>query len=219
MGGKKATPDQNAQAVILREAGYTIPAIAHQLEISVSTAQRILKANKTVAGATQQKLISKAREDMLNAAFALEKVQLIAASLVMDDLSISHQIRNKLSMAIEQLDVTDITSFRALAASATALKLTQDVGRRALPLERMEMALDVEEMPELRIHIMTEYDVAKLRAEQRKEDAEQNGDAEAIEGELETLSWLESKEDEAWNERLAVDDDDIVCEGFDSEVT
>lgn len=219
MGGKKATPDQNAQAVILREAGYTIPAIAHQLEISVSTAQRILKANKTVAGATQQKLIAKAREDMLNAAFALEKVQLIAASLVMDDLSISHQIRNKLSMAIEQLDVTDITSFRALAASATALKLTQDVGRRALPLERMEMALDVEEMPELRIHIMTEYDVAKLRAEQRKEDAEQNGDAEAIEGELETLSWLESKEDEAWNERLAVDDDDIVCEGFDSEVT
>lgn len=219
MAGKKATPDQNAQAVILREAGYTIPAIAHQLEISVSTAQRILKANKTVAGATQQKLISKAREDMLNAAFALEKVQLIAASLVMDDLSISHQIRSKLSMAIEQLDVTDITSFRALAASATALKLTQDVGRRALPLERMEMALDVEEMPELRIHIMSEYDVAKLRAEQRKEDAEQNGDAEAIEGELETLSWLESKEDEAWNERLAVEDDDIVCEGFDSEVT
>ncbi|MDR9754882.1 helix-turn-helix domain-containing protein [Pseudomonas sp. SZMC_28357] len=219
MAGKKATPDQNAQAVILREAGYTIPAIAHQLEISVSTAQRILKANKTVAGATQQKLIAKAREDMLNAAFALEKVQLIAASLVMDDLSISHQIRSKLSIAIEQLDVTDITSFRALAASATALKLTQDVGRRALPLERMEMALDVEEMPELRIHIMTEYDVAKLRAEQRKEDAEQNGDAEAIEGELETLSWLESKEDEAWNERLAVEDDDIVCEGFDSEVT
>ena len=219
MAGKKATPDQNAQAVILREAGYTIPAIAHQLEISVSTAQRILKANKTVAGATQQKLIAKAREDMLNSAFALEKVQLIAASLVMDDLSISHQIRSKLSMAIEQLDVTDITSFRALAASATALKLTQDVGRRALPLERMEMALDVEEMPELRIHIMSEYDVAKLRAEQRKEDAEQNGDAEAIEGELETLSWLESKEDEAWNERLAVEDDDIVCEGFDSEVT
>jgi predicted transcriptional regulator len=219
MAGKKATPDQNAQAVILREAGYTVPAIAHQLEISVSTAQRILKANKTVAGATRQKLIAKAREDMLNAAFALEKVQLIAASLVMDDLSISHQIRSKLSMAIEQLDVTDITSFKALAASATALKLTQDVGRRALPLERMEMALDVEEMPELRIHIMSEYDVAKLRAEQRKEDAEQNGDAEAIEGELETLSWLESKEDEAWNGRLAVEDDDIVCEGFDSEVT
>ena len=219
MAGKKVTPDQNAQAVILREAGYTIPAIAHQLDISVSTAQRILKANKAVAGATQQKLIAKAREDMLNAAFALEKVQLKAASLVMDDLAISHQIRSKLSMAVDQLDPGDIASLRALAASATALKVTQDVYRRALPLERMNMALDVEEMPELRIHIMTDYDVAKLRAEQRREDAEQNGDAEAIEGELETLSWLESKEDEAWNERLAVEDDDIVCEGFDSEVT
>lgn len=60
MAGKKATPDQNAQAVILREAGYTIPAIAHQLTLSVSTTQRILKANTAVAGATQQKLIAKA---------------------------------------------------------------------------------------------------------------------------------------------------------------
>ena len=219
MAGKKATPDQNAQAVILREAGYTIPAIAHQLSLSVSTTQRILKANTAVAGATQQKLIAKAREDMLNAAFALEQVQMKAASLVMDDLAISQQIRSKLSMAVDQLDPGDIASLRALAASATTLKLTQDVYQRALPLERMNMALDVEEMPELQIHIMTEFDVAKLRAEQRKEDAEQNGDTEAIEGELETLSWLESKEDEAWNERLAVEDDDIVCEGFDSEVT
>lgn len=219
MPGKKATPDQSTQAVILREAGYTIPAIAHQLDLSVSTAQRILKANKTVAGATQQKLIAKAREDMLNAAFALEQVQMKAASLVMDDLAISQQIRSKLSMAVDQLDPADIASLRALAASATTLKLTQDVYRRALPLERMNMALDVEEMPVLQIQIMNDYDVAKLRAEQRREDAEQNGDAEAIEGELETLSWLESKEDEAWNERLAGEDDDIVCEGFDSEVT
>lgn len=219
MAGKKATPDQNAQAIILREAGYTIPAIAHQLEISVSTAQRILKANKTVAGATQQKLIAKAREDMLNAAFALEKVQMKAASLVMDDLAISQQIRSKLSMGIDLLDPADIASLRALAASATTLKLTQDVYQRALPLERMNMALDVEEMPELQIRIMTEYDVAKLRAEQRREDAEQNGDAEAIEGETETIRWLESKEDEAWNKRLADEDDDIVIEGFDGEVT
>ena len=219
MAGKKATPDQNAQAVILREAGYTIPAIAHQLTLSVSTTQRILKANTAVAGATQQKLIAKAREDMLNAAFALEQVQMKAASLVMDDLAISQQIRSKLSMAVDQLDPGDIASLRALAASATTLKLTQDVYQRALPLERMNMALDVEEMPELQIRIMTEYDVAKLRAEQRREDAEQNGDAEAIEGETETIRWLESKEDEAWNKRLTDEDDDIVIEGFDSEVT
>ena len=219
MAGKKATPDQNAQAVILREAGYTIPAIAHQLSLSVSTTQRILKANTAVAGATQQKLIEKAREDMLNAAFALEQVQMKAASLVMDDLAISQQIRSKLSMAVDLLDPADIASLRALAASATTLKLTQDVYQRALPLERMNMALDVEEMPELQIHIMTEFDVAKLRAEQRREDAEQNGDAEAIEGETETIRWLESKEDEAWNKRLTDEDDDIVIEGFDSEVT
>lgn len=219
MPGKKATPNQSAQAVILREAGYSIPAIALQLEISVSTAQRILKTNKAVAGATQQNLITKAREDMLNTAFALDKVQLIAASLVIDDLAISQQIRSKLSMAVEQLDLTDPASFRALAASATTLKLTQDVQRRALPLEKMNMALDVEEMPVLQIHLMTDFDVAKLRAEQRRVDAEQKGDAEGMEDELETLRYLESKEEEAWNETLVNEEDDIVLLGFDSEMT
>jgi DNA invertase Pin-like site-specific DNA recombinase len=54
MSGKKATPDQSTQAVILREAGYTLPAIATRLELSISTVQRILKTNKAVAGASTQ---------------------------------------------------------------------------------------------------------------------------------------------------------------------
>lgn len=70
MPGTKKTPDQNAQAVILREAGYTLPAIASRLNISVSTVQRILKSNKAVAGASTKALIERAREEMLNTEFA-----------------------------------------------------------------------------------------------------------------------------------------------------
>lgn len=213
MSGKKATPDQNTQAVILREAGYTLPAIAARLELSISTVQRIVKTNKAVAGTSTQALVEKAREEMLNAAYALEQVQRTAAALVLDDLAISQQIRAKLSECVDQIDPADSGALRALAASATTLKLTQDVTRRALPLEKLNMALDIEELPELQIHIMSEYDVAKMRAEQRREEAEINGDGEAMEDEIETLHWLEHRQDQQ-NKTLMLDKDDIITEYF-----
>lgn len=213
MSGKKATPDQNTQAVILREAGYTLPAIAARLELSISTVQRIVKTNKAIAGASTQALVEKAREEMLNAAYALEQVQRTAAALVLDDLAISQQIRAKLSECVDQIDPADSGALRALAASATTLKLTQDVTRRALPLEKLNMALDIEELPELQIHIMSDYDVAKMRAEQRREEAEINGDGEAMEDEIETLHWLEHRQDQQ-NKTLMLDNDDIITEYF-----
>lgn len=213
MSGKKATPDQNTQAVILREAGYTLPAIAARLELSISTVQRIVKTNKAIAGASTQALVEKAREEMLNAAYALEQVQRTAAALVLDDLVISQQIRAKLSECVDQIDPADSGALRALAASATTLKLTQDVTRRALPLEKLNMALDIEELPELQIHIMSEYDVAKMRAEQRREEAEIKGDGEAMEDEIETLHWLEHRQDQQ-NKTLMLDNDDIITEYF-----
>ncbi|MNG13324.1 hypothetical protein D3C85_1165140 [compost metagenome] len=111
---------------------------------------------------------------------------------------------------MELLDASNPIVFRALAASATALKLTQDVGRRALPLEKLEQALEVEELPELQIHIMTADDVAMMRAEQRREEAEMSGDLQGIEDELENLRWLAERKT---LQALQADDDDIVVEG------
>ena len=210
MSGKKATPDQSTQAVILREAGYTLPTIATRLELSISTVQRILKTNKTVAGASTQALIERAREEMLNSAFSLEEVQRTAAALVLDDLAISQQIRVKLSNAVDQLDPNDPGALRALAASATTLKLTQDVTRRALPLEKLNQALAFEELPELKIHIMSDLDVAEMRAQQRLEEAERNGDNDGVEDEQEALRWFETRR----LAQLDQQDDDIICEGF-----
>ncbi|MNN43338.1 hypothetical protein D3C81_1575710 [compost metagenome] len=173
--------------------------------------QRILKTNKTVAGATTQALIERAREEILNSAFSLEEVQRTAAALVLDDLAISQQIRIKLSNAVDQLDPNDLGTLRALAASATTLKLTQDVTRRALPLEKLNQALAFEELPELKIHIMSDLDVAEMRAQQRLEEAERNGDNDGVEDEQETLRWFESKR----LAQLDQQDDDIICEGFD----
>lgn len=210
MAGKQTTPDQAAQAVILREAGWTVSAIAQRMGISVSTTQRLLKKHNAVAGAGTQTLIEKAREELLTAAFSLDAVQQTAASLVVEELALNQQIRTKLANALEILDPADPIAFRSLAAASTALKLTQDVTRRSLPLEKLNQALDFEELPELKIQIMTERDVAEMRAQQRLEEAERDGNLEGIEDELETIHWLDSR-------RIAQlqQQDDIVCEGFD----
>ena len=216
MAGKQKTPDQAVQAVILCEAGWTVSAIAERLSISVSTVQRLLKKNNAVAGAGTQALIEKAREELFASAFSLEAVQQTVAALVTDELALSQQIRTKLANALEALDPTDPVAFRGLAAASTTLKLTQDVTRRSLPIEKLNQAQNIEELPILQIHIMTEQDVAEMRAKQRLEEAEINGDAQGTQDELENLRWMESR-------RLAqldqTDQDDIVCEGVDSLMT
>ncbi|MBI6568502.1 MULTISPECIES: helix-turn-helix domain-containing protein [Pseudomonas] len=217
MPGKKTTPDQSTQVVILREAGYTLPVIADRLDLSISTVQRIIKTTKAVAGAGTQALIDKAREELLSSAFSLDAVQQTVATLVAEELALSHLIRTKIANALEALDPTDPVAFRGLAAASTALKLTQDVTRRSLPIDKLNQAQDIEELPTLQIHILTENDVAEMRAKQRLEEAEMNGDAQGIEDEIANLEWMERR-------RLAQSDqtdeeDDVVCEGFDLHMT
>lgn len=217
MPGKKTTPDQSTQVVILREAGYTLPVIADRLDLSISTVQRIIKTTKAVAGAGTQALIDKAREELLSSAFSLDAVQQTVATLVAEELALSHLIRTKIANALEALDPTDPVAFRGLAAASTALKLTQDVTRRSLPIDKLNQAQDIEELPTLQIHILTENDVAEMRAKQRLEEAEMNGDAQGIEDEIANLELMERR-------RLAQSDqtdeeDDVVCEGFDLHMT
>lgn len=215
MSGKQKTPDQETQAVVLREAGWTVSAIADRLAISVSTVQRLLKKHHVVAGAGTQALIEKAREELLTAAFSLEAVQQTAASLVADELALVRQIRQKIASSVENLDPTNPIAFRGLAAASTALKLTQDVTRRALPIEKLGQAMEIEELPELRIRIMTEDDVAEMRMQQRIEEAERNGDSQSLSDEHENLRWMASRR----LAQLSREDDDIVSESDDSLMT
>lgn len=218
MPGKKTTPDKSTQVVILREAGYTLPVIADRLDLSISTVQRIIKTTKAVAGAGTQALIDKAREELLSSAFSLDAVQQTVATLVADELALSHLIRTKIANALEALDPTDPVAFRGLAAASTALKLTQDVTRRSLPIEKLNQAQDIEELPTLQIHILTENDVAEMRAKQRLEEAEMNGDAQGIEDEIANLEWMERRR-LAQSDQTDEEDDDVVCEGFDLHMT
>lgn len=171
----KTSPDVEAQVVILREAGHTVPAIAAQLGLSLSTTKRICKRRGAVAGAATDALIDQARQQMLDTAFELETVQQQAAALVVEDLSCASLIRQKMLEQLEQIEPGTSEPFkamRAITAAATTLDLTQKVSRRALPLDKLDEASRVEELSELRIRIMTDDDVREIREQQRREAAE-----------------------------------------------
>lgn len=171
----KTKPDLEAQVVILREAGHTVPAISAQLGLSLSTTKRICKRRGAVAGAATDALIDQARQQMLNTAFELETVQQQAAALVVEDLSCANLIRQKMLEQLEQIEPGTSEPFkamRAITAAATTLDLTQKVSRRALPLDKLDEASRVEELSELRIRIMTDDDVREIREQQRREAAE-----------------------------------------------
>ena len=62
---------------------------------------------------------------------------------------------------------------------------------------------------------MTEDHAAEMRAQQRLEEAERDGDLQGAEDELENLRWMESRR----LAQLKQADDDIVCECDDSLIT
>lgn len=172
---RKTTPDVEAQAVILREAGYSLPTIAAHLDLSLSTTKRIIKRRGAVVGASTGTLIEQARETMFASAFELETTRARAASLATEDLTLAGVIREKIMETLQSLDPTTSSPYqmmRTTVAAATALDLTQKVSRRALPLDRIADAAYVSELPELRITVMTEEDVRTMREQQRKEAAE-----------------------------------------------
>lgn len=171
----KTKPDVEAQVVVLREAGHTVPAISAQLGLSLSTTKRICRRRGAVAGAATEALIDQARQQMLNTAFELDAVQHQAAALVVEDLSCASLIRQKMLEQLEQIEPGTSEPFkamRAITAAATTLDLTQKISRRSLPLQKLEEASRVEELSELRIRIMTDDDVREIREQQRREAAE-----------------------------------------------
>lgn len=175
MPGAAIAPDVQAQAVALREAGYSLASIATRLHIGISSVQRIIKRHGAVAGAATEEIITRARDEMIATAYGLESVRQIAAGLFHDDLDLAQRIRHKAVEILEAIEVTRdsaVQDARAIAACATALRLTQDVQRRAIPIDKLERADSVEELPEIQIRIMTDDDVRELREQQRRESAE-----------------------------------------------
>ena len=173
MTGTVKTTKELKRAVILRQGGYSVAAIAQKTNISASTLTRHFKKLGAPKGGLTARAIESARDELLSdAGFIGDLKQQIAGSIV-DDLAQSQSIREAIALSLEQLvgDGSEVASVkaRALSALATATKITQEVQRKALDVDGYNNSRDMDDLPELVITGMDSARVAEIIAEAGKE--------------------------------------------------
>ena len=160
----RVKPDIN-QAVILREAGYTIASITEKTGLSASTLHRAFTKLDVTRGSITKDTLESAKQALLECSGLVGDLRQLIASQINDDLALSTQIRAGIAIAINDLtnDVTTPASMKARAYSgfATTLKLTSDIMRRALQID--DATLSVTEIPTLKIIKMTDKDIEDVR--------------------------------------------------------
>jgi hypothetical protein len=169
MTTKTATPPEVAQAVAMREAGYTALSIGAELGISVRTLHRIFGEHGAKKGSVKLALVEAARSAMIARVTDDDTIRDLVAMQIADDLAHSRHLREIMVNAAEQLKATNLIEaalvMRAAAAYSTALKNTSDTLRHTLRVERT--SVDPEgTLPELIITELSQADVARLRKSQ-----------------------------------------------------
>ena len=164
MPGKSITPTQAAQALALREAGFSVAAIAERTNIGIRSLQRLFQRHGARKGSIKAEMIEQARKELMDAV-TTESIKAEAARIIQDDLAQVRALRTRLALAAEQLNATNLVEaaivMRGCAAWGTALKCSSDTLRHTL---RFDKKLEAEEqataVPEL---IVTVIDPAKAQ--------------------------------------------------------
>src|SRR5450830_1179395 len=114
-----ASPVDIAEAVALREAGFTALAISQRLGMSVRSLQRHFAATGTVKGAIKADLLVKARADLMARVSSESSIKEEAARLVADDLAHSQHLRQIMLAATEAMTaVTLADAVQVMRAAA-----------------------------------------------------------------------------------------------------
>jgi hypothetical protein len=166
MAKHEIAPNVIAEALALRQAGFTVLAISHRLSVSIRSLQRHFAANKTSKGAVKAAVFEQAKADLLARVTCDATIKDEAARLIADDLAHSIHLREIMLTAAEQLKATNLSDaalvMRAAAAYSTAIKNTSDTIRRSLRLDKL--ADDSrDELPELVIRELTPVEILALR--------------------------------------------------------
>lgn len=177
------TSEELKRAVALRAAGWTLSAIAIETAISPSTLQRHFRTHSIGRGTLSSEAVEEAKQQLLQDAGFVENLKHTIASAVLDDLSMARQIREAALLTLEEL-ASDTTTppmikSRALAALATATKITSDVMRRALKMDDGAMN-QAEELPQLTIRRMTEEEFHALKNRSRDDEESVSTDLVSI---------------------------------------
>jgi hypothetical protein len=111
-----------------------------------------------------------AREQLLNDAGFMADIKQQIAAVIVDDLSHFVRLREAVAITLDDL-MTDKTlpahyKARGLAALATTIRLSQEVGRKALAIDDQQP--EQESIPELIITELTALDIERMRGEQKE---------------------------------------------------
>lgn len=164
----KTSPDTKARIVVLRAAGYSLPLIAKDTGVSVSTIKRVLKDHPPATGENQLDLVECARTELRAQFNTNDAVGDLYASLLADTIYHIESSREIASAALEKLKASDVKDaalvFRALTAHSTALKSHVDCLKALAPPPEI-----MEELPVLRVISMTGEEEEAMRKAHREE--------------------------------------------------
>lgn len=178
MAGKKTTPDQITEVVILREAGYTTAMIAAKTSLSPATIKRYCASNKVKRGSLSNELISNARNEVMNSIAGNDELKAMTANMIADNLAINQIIREKILESVEQLEPKDTESaalcLRGLTAASSSLKSTTDAVKSLLGFDHLQGGIEV--LEELVYVDLSEADIKEMRRQQSEEMKILNGE-------------------------------------------
>lgn len=155
MPGKTASPEQVAEVVALREAGFTLATIAERVNLSSSTISRIVASRKARKGTATAETVKAAREQLRSQLLSKDGIAEEAAILIADDLAQARLLRARILLAAEHLTATNLHEaailMRAAAAFSTALKNTSDMLRHSLGYDSTRDELGEDQLPTLTV--------------------------------------------------------------------
>lgn len=164
------TPEQKAEAVNLRALGFSLAAIGDRLGVPIRTLSDWFRATGTKKGNLTAEALAEQRRELVRAVLGAEAIQAAIAAGVADDLALSRAVRDRIAQTLDYIKVTDlggaVLAARALAALATAVKATGDLRRIVLEPHNEPVEGD---LPTLPIGLMSDEEIAALRARQVKE--------------------------------------------------
>tara|TARA_A100001391_G_scaffold176194_1_gene139245 strand:- start:3711 stop:4280 length:570 start_codon:yes stop_codon:yes gene_type:complete len=173
-------PELEAKAIVMLEAGHTMPSVARRLGMSISTVKRIKKRKGVKPGKASDALVNAQRAELASL-LDEEGLKHQLTSLIEDELALAHELRERVLEALEAAKPPDNTQawgmhLRGLTAASTALKNTSDILHRAIGLSQSRD--DSASLPELVVRPLTEDEAVAIRASASRhafEDDEEGG--------------------------------------------
>lgn len=155
------------KAIVMRLAGATLATISEQTGISSSTLKRYFKKSNVSPRDMTAESVFKAREALIQDATFIERLKQSIANSILDDIALSRKIRDAVSIQVDRIaeDMNTPASIqaRSLAGLSTAVRLTQEVQRKALSLDKYDPYHEAENLPQLIITKMTEEEISDIQ--------------------------------------------------------